>query len=102
LIIRLLRLCSSLEEETGIDANKRINERKRNIAVDRLGLPWSLAVTSASTSDNEAGRLVVDRLKGKVPRLEVIAADHGYKVSFVEHVEENGWRVEIAQNRTDF
>lgn len=92
-----VKIMQFIEEETGIDANKRINGRKRNIAVDRLGLPWSLAVTAASTSDNEAGRLVVDRLKGKVPRLKVIAADHGYKVSFVEHVEENGWQVEIAQ-----
>ena len=41
---------------------------------------------------------MVDRLRGKVPRLEVIAADHGYKVSFIEHVEtQHGWRVEIAQ-----
>lgn len=87
-----------IEEETGIDGNKKINGRKRNIAVDRLGLPWSLAVTAANTSDNAAGKLVIDRLRGKVPRLEVIAADHGYKVSFIEHVEqEHGWRVEIAQ-----
>ncbi len=92
-----VKLMQFIEEETGIDGNKRINGRKRNIAVDRLGLPWSLAVTAANTSDNEAGRLVVDRLKGKVPRLTVIAADHGYKVSFVEYVEEKGWHVEIAQ-----
>lgn len=88
-----------VEEATAIDANKKINGRKRSIAVDRLGLPWAVAVTGANVSDNEAGRLVVDRLKGKVPRLEVIAADHGYKLSFIEHVEqEHGWRVEIAQN----
>jgi putative transposase len=44
------------------------------------------------------GKLVVDRLRGKAPRLQVIAADHGYKISFIEHVEkEHGWRVEIAQ-----
>ena len=93
-----VRIMQFIEEETGLDANKKINGRKRNIAVDRLGLPWALAVTSAATSDNEAGKLVVDRLRGKVPRLEVIAADHGYKVSFVEHVEgEYGWRVDIAQ-----
>lgn len=68
--------------------------RKRNIAVDRLGLPWSLAVTLASTSDNEAGQLVV----GKVSRLAVIATDHGYKLTFIEHVEQRcGWQVEIAQ-----
>ena len=92
-----VKIMQFIEDETGIDANKRINGRKRSIAVDRLGLPWSLAVTGANISDNEAGRLVVDRLKGKVPRLKVLAADHGYKVSFVEHVEAAGWHVEIAQ-----
>ncbi len=94
---QLVKVMQFIEEKTGIDGNKRINGRKRSIAVDRLGLPWSLAVTAANTSDNEAGRLVVDRLKGKVPRLKVIAADHGYKVSFMEYVEEKGWQVEIAQ-----
>lgn len=93
-----VRIMQFIGDETGLDANKKINGRKRSIAVDRLGLPWSLAVTGANVSDNEAGRLVVDRLKGKVPRLEVIAADHGYKVSFVEYVKRGyGWRVEIVQ-----
>jgi transposase len=92
-----VKIMQFIEEETGIDANKRINGRKRSLAVDRLGLPWSLAVTGANTSDNEAGRLVVDRLKGKVPRLKVLAADHGYKVSFVAYVKAAGWQVDIAQ-----
>ena len=93
-----VKIMQFIDEETGLDPNKKINGRKRSIAVDRLGLPWSVAVTGANVSDNEAGRLVVDRSRGKVPRLEVIAADHGYKVSFIEHVErQHGWRVEIAQ-----
>ena len=93
-----VKIMQFIEEETGIDANKKINGRKRSILVDRLGLPWSLAVTSANRSDNEAGCLAVDRLKGKVPSLQVIAADHGYKISFIDHIEsEYGWRVEIAQ-----
>ena len=97
---QLVKIMQFIEEETGLDANKKINGRKRNIAVDRLGLPWSLAVTGANVSDNEAGRLVIDRLRGKVPRLEVIAADHGYKVSFIEHVQAGyGWRVKIAPQR---
>ena len=74
-----VKIMQFIAEQTGIDGHKLINGRKRSIAVDRLGLPWALAVTSANTSDNEAGRLVVDRLKGKVPRLKMIAADHGYK-----------------------
>ena len=84
-------------EQTGIDGNKCINGPKRSLAVDRLGLPWSLAVTSANTSDNQAGKLVLDRLNAKVPRLKVIAADQGYKVSFIEYAQQKGWRVEIAQ-----
>ena len=79
-----VKIMQFVDEETGIDGNKRINGRKRSIAVDRLWLPWSVAVTATNTSDSEAGRLVVDRLKGKVPRLKTIVADHGYKVSFVD------------------
>lgn len=93
-----VKIMQFISEETGVDGNKKIKGRKRSITVDRLGLPWSLVVSSANTSDNEAGRSAVDRLKGKVPRLAVIAADHGYKVSFIEHVEQaHGWQVEIAQ-----
>ena len=39
----------------------------------------------------------MDRLTGKVPWLKVIAADQGYKVSFIDYGQEKGWRVEIAQ-----
>jgi transposase len=93
-----VKIMQFIEEDTGIDGNKHINGRPRSIAVDRLGFPWALAVTSANTSDNEAGRLVVDRLRGKVPLLEVIAADHGYKISFIEYVAQHyGWQIEIAQ-----
>ena len=94
-----VKIMQPITEGTGIDAHKLINGRKRSIAVDRLGLPWSLAVTSANTSDNEAGRLVIDRLSGKVPRLTLIAADHGYKVSFIAQVEAAGYRREIARGR---
>lgn len=42
--------------------------------------------------------MAVDLLKGKVPRLEKIAADRGYKNAFCEHVKINyKWEVEIAQ-----
>ena len=93
-----VKIMQFVGQETGIDGNKCIKGRERSIAVDRLGLPWVVAVTAANISDNQAGQLVVDRLQGKVPRLKVIAADHGYKVSFIDYVENNyGWRVEIAQ-----
>lgn len=66
--------------------------------MDTLGLPWARLVTSAGVSDSAAGCQLVDRLKGKVPRLEKIAADQAYRVSFTQHVStQYVWQVEIAQ-----
>ena len=85
-------------EETGIDGGKNVNGRKRTLLVDSLGLPWSIKVTAANISDNQAGVLAVDLLAGKVPRLKKITADSGYKVAFKEHVETNyAWEVEVMQ-----
>ena len=85
-------------EETGIDGGKNVNGRKRTILVDTLGLSWSVKVTAANISDNQAGILAVDLLKGKVPKLKKITADMGYKVAFKEHIESNyEWTVEIMQ-----
>ncbi len=84
--------------DTGIDGAKKLNGRKRHLAVDTLGLPWATMVTAASVSDTAAGCQLVDQLKGKVPRLKKIAADHGYKAGFIDHVSIHcGWEVEIAQ-----
>ena len=57
---QLVETTQFIDEEAGIDANKEINSRERSIAVDRPGLSWSIAVSAANVSSNEAGRLVVD------------------------------------------
>lgn len=57
---------------------------------------WALVVTAANVSDTEAGSQLADRLHGKVPRLQKIAADHGYRTTFIDYVENTyGWQVEI-------
>jgi putative transposase len=87
-----------ISQETGIDGGKNVNGRKRTILVDTQGLPFSVKVTAANVSDNQAGILAVDLLKEKVPRLEKITADMGYKNAFIEHINLNhNWKVEIAQ-----
>ena len=88
---------SFIHIETGVDGGKNINGRKRHIAVDTLGLPWAIAVTSAQTSDNEGGKLLIDQLAGKVPRVELLAVDNGYKVAFEEYANKKAYLVEIAQ-----
>jgi transposase len=84
--------------DTGIDGGKRVNGRKRTILVDTLGIPWSVKVTAANVSDNQGGILAVNSLKGKVPSLQKITADGGYKTTFVDYVNrEFKLEVEIAQ-----
>jgi transposase len=85
-------------QETGIDGGKNVNGRKRTILVDTLGLPWSIKVTAANVSDNQAGIMAIDSMCGKIPRLKKITADAGYKLAFKEHIETNyQWKVEIMQ-----
>lgn len=57
-------------EKTGIDGRKNVNGRKRTILVDTLGLPWSIKVTVANISDNQAGIMAIDCLAGKSPEVE--------------------------------
>jgi transposase len=85
-------------EDTGIDGNKKINGRKRTLIVDKLGLPFAIKVTAANISDNEAGLAALEQLKGQVPRIKKIAADAGYKNTFVTQAESLfSCEVEIAQ-----
>jgi putative transposase len=85
-------------QEIGIDGNKKIKGRKRTIIVDRSGLVFAIKVTAANVSDNESGLAAIALLKGRVPRLKKISADHGYKNTFVSQTESLlGCKVEIKQ-----
>lgn len=87
-----------VKEGIGVDGNKSVKGRKRTILVDTLGLPFAIKVTEGNISDNQAGILALDTLKGKVPRLEKITADKGYKNTFIDVARlKYGWEVEIEQ-----
>jgi putative transposase len=94
--------------ETGRDGNKRINGRKRHLAVDSFGHPIALCVTAANISDSEAGKVLADRLESKLQtwstrhsttnRLTLIRADNGYKTGFIEYVTKTyDWLVDVSQ-----
>lgn len=69
--------------ERGYDGGKKISGRKRHIVVDTLGLLLVVLVTAASMSDTEAALDVGTRLRGRIPRLERIWADQGYKQTMI-------------------
>lgn len=70
---------SERSAERGYDGGKKITGRKRNIAVDTLGLLLSVVVTPASVDDAVAAKAVFQELKPKQqPRLQIVWADSKY------------------------
>lgn len=62
----------------GFDAGKKINGRKRHIAVDTLGLLLTVLVTAASTQDRDGARPLLMLLAESCCRVRLIWADGGY------------------------
>jgi Transposase DDE domain. len=57
---------------------KKINGVKQHIMVDTLGLLLLVVVHSAAIQDRDGAKLVMERAKGRFPRLKLIWADGGY------------------------
>jgi putative transposase len=83
--------------ETGVDGGKGVNGRKRHLAVDTLGLPLALQVSSAQEHDGQAGVELLWQLEQASNRLELIRADQAYGGYFKECTQLYKWSVEITQ-----
>jgi putative transposase len=93
---------SERSAERGYDGGKKITGRKRNIAVDTLGLLLAVVVTAASVDDAVAAKAVFEGLKPKQqPRLEVVWADskyHNHQLNaWLERQRSITWRLEIVR-----
>lgn len=62
----------------GFDSGKKINGRKRHIAVDVQGLLLAVVVTAANIGDRMGAKLLVITLLNTCTRLKLIWADAGY------------------------
>jgi transposase len=62
----------------GYDAGKKINGRKRHVAVDTRGLLLCVLVTAASVQDRDGAKPLLERLCGSFRRIGLIWADGGY------------------------
>lgn len=62
----------------GFDAGKKINGRKRHIAVDTQGLLLAVVVTAANIGDRMGAKLLVIALLNICTQLKLIWADSGY------------------------
>jgi transposase len=62
----------------GWDAGKKVNGRKRHLAVDTMGLLLVVMVTAASVQDRDAARGLLWRLRASYRGIRLVWADGGY------------------------
>ena len=72
----------------GIDGNKRINGRKRQVMVDTLGLVWAVVVHAANESDAKMGCELLKRSTRVLKPIAKILVDGGYQGDFFEVAKE--------------
>jgi putative transposase len=89
--------------ERGYDAGKKIQGRKRHIAVDSLGLLLMVWISSAAEQDRSAAKRLIALLVENFKRLQVIWADGGYLGALVQWVKAlrpfGKLRLEIVKRR---
>ena len=66
----------------GIDGAKKVNGRKRHIAVDSLGLPLGIYISAANVHDAEAGLEVLREIDHWTANLTLIVGDMSYGGEF--------------------
>lgn len=86
----------------GYDGGKKITGRKRNIAVDTLGLLLAVTVTIASVDDAYAARPVMQQLtESRQPRLQIVWADSKYHNhalrSWITRQKSITWTLEVVR-----
>ena len=79
-----IKIAPMIFEDKGIDGNKKVNGRKRQVMVDTNGLVWASRVHAANLSDTEMGCELFEKIKDKLFRLQKLLVDAGYKGTFVE------------------
>jgi putative transposase len=76
----------------GYDAGKKVNGRKRHLLVDVLGLILAVVVHPANIQDRDGAKLVLEKVRRRLPRLQLIWADGGYAGQLIQWVQERcGW-----------
>jgi putative transposase len=80
---------------------KKINGTKRHLVVDTLGFVLGVVVHVASLQDRDGAKLVLSRLRKRLPRLKLIWADGGYRGKLIEWVRlVCHWILEIVPRTT--
>lgn len=77
-----------IDQDRGIDGNKKVNGRKRQTLVDTMGLIWGVLVHAANGNDSLFGAVLIIELKEILKRVKKILVDKGYEGEFIRVCEE--------------
>jgi putative transposase len=86
-------------DERGYDKGKQVKGRKRHIVVDTLGLLLVVLVHGADVQDYDGAKGVLEKLRGRFPRLRKIWADSRYACNGLPDWVKKafGWVLEIVR-----
>jgi len=84
-----VKLNPMLNKDRGIDGNKKINGRKRQLFVDTGGRVWFVNVHAANIADGKGASPVIPTIKERIERLEKFLGDTAYNGIFAEIAKEN-------------
>ena len=73
-----LRAADTVPKARGWDSAKKVNGRKRHIAVDTAGLLLAVVITAASVQDRDGTRPLLWNLHRACHRVRLVWADAGY------------------------
>ena len=91
-----VKLSPMIYEHRGIDANKKVNGRKRQLLVDSDGRIWQALVHAANLHDGVASCSILEEIKRIGKRIQKIVGDAAYKKTFAEKVVETGYKFECG------
>ncbi len=79
-----IKLAPMIYEDRGIDGNKKVNGRKRQIIVDILGRVWAAKVHSANQHDGVSSVSILTEVKERMHRIQKILGDYAYGGVFAD------------------
>ena len=86
----------------GYEAARKINGRKRHLLVDTSGPVLMVIVHAANIQDRDGARLLLEKVRGRFPRLRLIWADGGYTGKLIDWVKTVfHWVLEIVKRSDD-
>jgi len=85
-----IKLSPIIYEHRGIDANKKVNGRKRQLLVDVLERIWNASVHAAHKHNGIGGLELLENITEKMPGVKKIMGDKAYRGTFAAAVENLG------------